>query len=164
MSEGMKVAIIAAVSAIVGTLAGGLITYETNKALQDKQIKQEEKRQQTTAKAIVRLLISEYHTDADRLRQMITLHEYDRASYSQHKFVSHIGQEERQLLAGNLPESDWSDIADASEAIETVESELEAHHGKGPIGPTEVEELEAANSECETAYKALVPFAEGKAA
>jgi hypothetical protein len=164
LPEGVTVAIIAAVSALVGTLVGGIITYETNKSLQNKQIQQEERRQQTAAEAVVRLLISEYHADADRLQQMVALREYDLASFREHTFVSHVGQEERKLLAGNLPEKDWSDVAEAAEAIETVESELEAHHGRGAIARTEVEELEAANSVCETAYKALVPFAEGKAA
>ncbi|HTR72948.1 MAG TPA: hypothetical protein VMG80_05070 [Solirubrobacteraceae bacterium] len=155
-------AIIAAVSALVGTLVGGIITYETNKSLQDKQIQQEERRQRTAAEAVVRLLISEYHADADRLQQMVALEEYDPASFREHTFVSHVGQEERKLLAGNLPERDWSDVAEAAEAIEAVESELEAHHGKGAIGSDEVKELEEANSRCEAAYKALVPFAEGK--
>ncbi len=164
MREGVIVAIIAATSAIVGTLAGGLVGYETNKSLQDRQIQQEERRQQTAAKAVVRLLITQYEADANRLRQMITLHEYDQASYSEHKFVSRIGQEERKLLAGNLPERDWSDVAAASEAIEVVQTELEVHHGRGRIGAAELEELETTDSTCETAFKALIPFANGKAA
>lgn len=158
----MTVAIIAAVAALAGSLVGGGITYLTDKSVQDKQIEQEERRERVAAEAVVRLLVSEYHNDADRLQQMITLREYDLASLHEHTFISRVGQEERKLLAGNLPEKDWSDVAEAADAIETVESELEAHHGGGRIGTAEAEELEAASSVCEAAYKVLVPVAEGK--
>lgn len=162
LTEGVTVAIIAAVAALAGSLIGGGITYLTDKSVQNKQIQQEEGRERIAAEAVVRLLISEYHTDGDRLQQMIALHEYDLASFREHTFVSRVGQEERKLLAGNLPETDWSDVAEATEAIETVENELETHHGRGQIGRAEAAELEAASSVCETAYKALTPVAEGK--
>jgi hypothetical protein len=162
LREGVTVAIIAAVAALAGSLIGGGITYLTDKSVQNKQIEQEETRERIAAEAVVRLLISEYRTDADRLQQMITLREYDLASLREHTFVSRVGQEERKLLAGNLPEKDWSDVAEAEAAIETVESELETHHGRGQIGTAEAEELETANSVCKTAYKALTPVAEGK--
>jgi hypothetical protein len=155
------VAIIAAIAALAGSLIGGGITYLNDKSVQNKQIEQEERRESIAAEAVVRLLISEYHTDADRLQQMIALREYDLASFREHTFVTRVGQEERKLLAGNLPEKDWSDVAEAADAIETVENELEAHHGRGHIGTAEAEELEAASSVCETAYRALTPVAEG---
>jgi hypothetical protein len=162
LRESVTVAIIAAVAALAGSLIGGGITYLTDQSVQNKQIEQEEGRERVAAEAVVRLLISEYHTDADRLQQMIALREYDLASFREHTFVSRVGQEERKLLAGNLPEKDWSDVAEAADAIETIESELEAHDGRGRIGTAEAEELEAASSVCETAYKALTPVAEGK--
>jgi hypothetical protein len=162
LREGVTVAIIAAVAALTGSLIGGGMTYLTDKSVQNKQIEQEERRERIAAEAVVRLLISEYHIDADRLQQMIALHEYDLASFREHTFVSRVGQEERKLLAGNLPEKDWSDVAEAANAIETVESELEAHHGRGQIETAEAEELETASSVCKTAYKALTSVAEGK--
>lgn len=162
LPEGVTVAIIAAIAALAGSLIGGGITYLTEKSVQNRQIEQEERRERIAAEAVVRLLIAEYHTDADRLQQMIALREYDSASFREHTFVSRVGQEERKLLAGKLPEKDWSDVAEAADAIETVESELEAHHGRGQIRKAEAEELEAASSVCETAYKALTPVAEGK--
>jgi hypothetical protein len=164
LPEGVTVAIIAAIAALAGSLIGGGITYLTSRSVQNKQIEQEEARERVAAEAVVRLLISEYHIDADRLQQMIALREYDLSSFREHTFVSRVGQEERKLLAGNLPEKDWSDVAAAASAIETVESELEAHHGRGQIGTAEVEELETASSMCETAYKALIPIAQGKTA
>jgi hypothetical protein len=164
LPEGVIAAVIAASSAIAGTIVGAVVSYEGNRSLQNRQVQQEEARQRTTARAIVRLLMSEYHTDADRLRQMIALREYDPASYREHTFASRLSQEDRKLLAGNLSERDWVDIAEAAQAVELVQSELELHHGRGSIGAAELEELETARTVCRTAYNALVPVAEGKRA
>ena len=162
MPEGVMVAAIAAVAAIAGTIVGAVVTYEGNKSLQNHQVKQEEARQETAARAVVRELISEYHTDADRLQLMLDVHEYDPTSYRERTFAGHLNEEDRKLLAGNLSERDWVDIAEAAQGIEAVETELELHHGRGKIGSTEGEELEAANSACKAAYTALTPVAEGK--
>jgi hypothetical protein len=164
MSSDRGVALIAAAAAIAGTLVGGALSYFGNQELQTRQIEREEARQTASARAVVRLLISEYHTDADRLQLMITLREYDPVSYRERTFAGHLDEEDRKLLAGNLSEHDWVDIAEAAEAVELVETELELHHGRGKVDGAELEELETARRACKTAYTLLTPIAEGRGA
>src|ERR1700683_3617906 len=90
LREGVTVAIIAAVAALTGSLIGGGITYFTDKSVQKKKNGEGERRERIAAEALVRLLISEYHIDADRLQQMIALREYDLASFREHTFVSRV--------------------------------------------------------------------------
>lgn len=162
LPEGVVLAVIAASSAIAGTMVGAIVTYEGNRALQDRLTHQEEARQVTAARAVARLLRAEYHTDADLLEEMRILGEYDPESYRQRKFVSHIGQEDRKLLAGRLSARDWEDVAEASQAVEAIDGDLEAHHGRGPVGAGEMEEVDRALAVCHTAFTALEPLADGR--
>jgi hypothetical protein len=162
LPEGTAVATIAAVAAIAGAIVGGAVTYLGNEQLQNHQIEQEQTRQETAARAVVRLLMSEYHADGDQLVDMLGSHAYSAYSYRERTFVSHIGEEDHKLLAGNLSEQDWIKVSTASRAIEAVEADLEAHRGKGRLGIEEFEIFEQARSVCNTAYAALMPLAEGK--
>lgn len=164
LPEGVVVAVIAATSAIAGTMVGAIVTYEGNRALQDHQTHQEEARQATAVRAVARLLRAEYHADADLLEEMRILHEYDLESYRQRKFVSHVGREDRELLAGRLSVRDWDDVAEAAQAIEAIEGDLEAHHGRGAVGVGEREEVDRALAVCEAAFTALEPLADGRTA
>ncbi len=163
LPEGVVVAVIAAVSAISGTVVGAAVSYVGNQHLQARQVAQEEARQTTAARAVARILMSEYKADDARLGGMLAEGEYDPATYRERIFVSHVGLEDRKLLAGRLTEGDWVDVSEAAQAIEEVEGELEARHGEGRIGPEEREVLERARSACTSAYTALTPLAEGKA-
>jgi hypothetical protein len=163
-SDGVVVAIIAALSAIGGTVVGAAVSYVGNEHLQAREIAQEEDRQTTASRAVARILMSEYAVDVTAIGQMLAEREYEAASYRNHTFVSHVGLEDRKLLAGRLTEDDWVDVSAASQAIEQVDAELEAHHGKGRIGVEERGVLESARGACESAYKALTPLAAGAAA
>jgi hypothetical protein len=158
LSEGVLVACIAAVSALAGTLVGAIVTYEGNSQLQNRQVRQEEARQDTVTRAVARLLTSEYQADIGRLVFMIEAGEYDPESYRERTFVSHIGQEDRKLLAGRLTGADWNAISRASREIEAVEANLEVHHGKGEVGHYERATLEAADTACKSAVAALTPL------
>jgi hypothetical protein len=164
LPEGVVVAIIAATSAISGTIVGAAVSYVGNQHLQARQVAQEEARQTTQARAVARILMSEYRNDFLRLGGMIAEREYEVASYRERSFMSHVGLEDRKLLAGRLTENDWLDVSAASQAIEGVEGELETHHGQGHVGPEERESLERSRAACMTAYDALIPLAEGKIA
>lgn len=107
--------------------------------------------------------MSEYQTDADRLVYMTDSGEYDPESYRERTFVSHIGQEDRKLLAGRLSENDWLAVSKASREIEVVQANLEVHHGSGEVGHYEHASLEDAHSACKAAFVALIPLAEGNA-
>lgn len=162
--EGVLVAAIAAISAISGTVVGAVVTYKGNEQLQDRLVHQEEARETMAARAVVRLLISECEADGGRLFFMKTTGEYDSTFYVEHAFVSHIGQEERRLLAGRLSEQHWIVVAEASRQIEAVQTDLEIHHGKGTIGEEERVTFDKADSACQTAYTVLAPLAEGRMA
>ncbi len=157
------VAVIAAVSALVGTAVGGAITYLSNEHLQTRQVAREEARQTTAARAVARILMGEYRAEYVRLGGMLAEHEYEPASYHERIFVSQLGLEDRKLLASRLTEDDWVAVAKASRDVEEVEGALEAHHGKGAIDPEERETLARARSACSVAYDDLAPLAEGHA-
>jgi hypothetical protein len=156
------VAIIAATAAISGTIVGAFVTYVGNRQLQDRELAQEEARQTTAARAIARLLMSEYRTDAEQLLYMASSGRYEWASYHQHTFVSHIGQEDRKLLAGHLSERDWLAVSAASREDEVVQADLEAHHGSGVTGPYEQDTIEKAQADCSAAFHALEPLVQGR--
>jgi hypothetical protein len=162
--EGTVVAAIAAIAAIAGAVVGGAVTYLGNEQLQKHQIEQEASRQATSARAVVRLLMSEYYNDGNRLLNMIHTGAYNPYSYRERAFVSQIGEEDRKLLAGNLSERDWVEVSEASQAIEAVQADVEAHRGRGRLGAEEREVFELTRSLCNTAYTALAPIAEGKRA
>lgn len=162
MSEGVLVATIAATAAIAGTVVGALVTFKGNEQLQSRLVRQEETRQAMAARAVVRLLMSECEVAGGQLFFMKTTGEYDPTLYHAHAFVSHIGQEERRLLAGRLSERHWLAVAEASRQIEAVQADLELHRGMGKIGEVEQETLSKANSACQAVYTALTPLAEGK--
>lgn len=159
----MVVAIIAAGSALLGTAVGATVTYLGNQHLQTRAIAQEEARQTTAARAVARILMSEYKAEYVRLGGMIAEGEYEIASYRERIFVSKVGQEDRKLLAGRLTENDWVAVSNASQAIEEVEGDLENHRGAGHVDPEAQDTLTRAHSACMTAYAALTPLAEGKA-
>jgi hypothetical protein len=161
LPEGLVVAIIAATSAIAGTLVGAIVTYEGDQALQNRQVEREEARQTTAARAVARLLMGEYHADSGPLEEMVTLTEYNPEIYRQRLFVSHIDQEDRKLLAGRLSEQDWTDVSEASQELESVEGYMEAHRGAGKIGPLELKEVERAFADGKAAYTALSSLAAG---
>jgi hypothetical protein len=163
LPEGVLVAAIAALSAIAGTVVGGIVTYIGNERLQTHQVDQEEARQTTAARAVARILMSEYQADVGWIVIMTSGGEYEPTAYREHLFVSHIGAEDRKLLAGRLSEQDWLSVSAASRAIEDVQANLESHGGHGSIGAEERETLERARSACSSAYSALAPIAEGKA-
>jgi hypothetical protein len=160
-SEGVLIAIIAATAAISGTIVGAVVTYVGNRQLQDRQLQQEEARQTASTRAVARLLMSEYQIDAERLEYMIGASQYELASYREHTFVSHIGQEDRKLLASHLSEQDWIDVSAASQKLEVVAADLEAHRGNGKTGTYEHETLEEARAACSTAFDALRKLSEG---
>lgn len=162
-SEGVAVALVAAVSALVGTAVGAAITYLGDQHLQERQVAQEEARQTTAARAVARILMSEYKAQYRRLGGMIAESELEPASYHQRIFVSQVGVEDRKLLAGRLNEKDWTSVSTASQFVEDVEGDLETHHGEGHVDTEEQETLELARSACKTAYVALTPLAEGRA-
>jgi hypothetical protein len=160
--ESLAVAFITGAAGFGGALAGGYITYKSNEKVQDRQVGQEAARRADSARAVARLLMSEYHKDADRLEELAAEGMYIPALYRQRTFVSRIGLEDRKLLAGQLSEQVWIDVAGAASAIEEVEADFEAHDGKGLIGAEELETLKAARAACDKAYKALTPLAEHK--
>ena len=164
LPEGVIVAAIAASSAVAGTLAGSLVTYVGNKALQNRQVEQEAERQQAAARAVVRLLMNEYQKDGRQLEDMTGAHAYDTYSFNERTFISKIGQEDRKLLAGNLSEKEWAAVSEAANALEAVAADVEGHRGKGRLGRLEVEIFDETERLCERAYTAVTPFAEGKAA
>lgn len=164
MPEGVLVAVIAAVSAISGTVVGGVVTYLGNQSLQTHELSQEVARQTTAARAVARILMSDYQTDLAWLLLMTSGEQYEPASYREHVFINHIGQEDRKLLAGRLSEHEWTEISLADRDIEDVEADLEQHHGHGTIGEEGIEALQRARTACETAYDALGSLAEGQAA
>jgi hypothetical protein len=164
LPEGVIVAAIAASSAVAGTLAGSLVTYAGNKALQNRQVEQEATRQQAAARAVVRLLMSEYRKDGKQLEDMTGAGAYDTYSFNERTFVSKIGQEDRKLLAGNLSEKEWTAVSEAANALEAVAANVEVHRGKGRLGSVEVGIFDGTEKLCEQAYSAVTPFAEGKAA
>jgi hypothetical protein len=133
-----------------------------NRQLQDRQLSQEEARQTTSARAVARLLMTELRADYARLEYMISNHIYDASAYRDRSFVSQVGLEDRKLLAGHLTEEHWVDVSEASQQVEVVAGELEAHRGRGSLGLEEREILQKAQSACGTAYTALAPLAEGK--
>lgn len=163
LPEGVVVAIIAAASALSGTIVGAAVSYLGNQHLQGRQIAQEEARQTTAARAVARILMSEYRAEYVRLGGMLAEREYELASYRERVFVSQVGLEDRKLLAGRLTENDWVEVSAASRAIEEVEGDLEAHRGEGQVGPEEDDTLTRARGACMSAYGALTPLAEGKA-
>lgn len=153
---------IAALSAIAGTVVGAVVTYKGNEQLQNRVVRQEEARAVTSARAVVRLLISECEADEGRVLFMKATGEYDSTLYLEHAFVSHISEEERRLLAGQLSEQHWIVVAEASRQIEAVRTDLEIHHGKGEIGEEEGVTFDKARSACHTAYTSLTPLADGR--
>jgi len=161
MGEGITVAVIAAVSALVGTAVGGAISYVSNEHLQTREVAREEARQTTAARAVARILMGEYRAEYVRLGGMLAEHEYEPASYHERVFVSQLGLEDRKLLASRLTEDDWVAVAKASRGIEEVEGALEAHRGEGQIGTEEQETLARARTACSVAYDDLTPLAEG---
>ncbi len=160
-SGNIAVAVIAGLSAIGGAAVGGFATYKIDKAMQDQQVHEEEVRQTTAARAIARLMMSEYEDDADQLRYMIGTREYAPASYHARTFVSHIGQEDRKLLAGRLSEKEWQDLSEAAHEVEVVEADMEIHSGRGPVGEEERETFKRARAACDVAAEALGPLAQG---
>lgn len=162
MRQDIVLASIAAISALTGTAVGAFVSYEGNRQLQNRELKQEEARQTTSARAVARLLMSEYRADASALEEMISTHKYYPLAYRQRTFVSHVGQEDRKLLAGSLSEEDWVAVSEASRQIGVVAGEVEAHRGQGSLDIEEDEILEKVRSACGAAYKALTPLAEGK--
>jgi hypothetical protein len=161
MGEGIAVAVIAAVSALVGTAVGGAISYLSNEHLQTREVAREEARQTTAARAVARILMGEYSAEHVRLGGMLAEHEYEPASYHERIFVSQLGLEDRKLLASRLSETDWVAVAKASRGIEEVEGALEAHHGEGSIDLEERETLARVSGACSVAYDDLAPLAEG---
>ena len=164
LPEGVVVAVIAAVSALAGTVVGAAVSYLGNEHLQARQVAQEEARQTTAARAVARILMGEYSADYRRLGGMLAEREYEAESYRERVFVSHVGLEDRKLLAGRLSESDWVEVSRASRAVEEVQGDLEAHRGMGRVGVEESDTLSRARSACDAAYAALAPLAGGKAA
>jgi hypothetical protein len=160
-SSNIVVALIAAASAIAGAAVGGFATYETDRSLQDQQVQREEARQATAARAIARLMMSEYEDDADQLRYMIGTGEYAPEIYRARTFVSHIGQEERKLLAGRLSEREWVDLSEAAREVEIVEADVEIHRGTSAVGEEERETFKRARVACDAAAAALGPLARG---
>ncbi len=163
LPEGVLVAIIAAVSALAGTVVGAAVSYLGNEHLQERQVSQEEARQTAAARAVARILSSEYLADVVIARAMLAEHEYDPKAYRERAFVSHVGLEDRKLLAGRLTENAWMAVSGASRAVEEVEGDLEDHRGKGRVGEEEEPTLVRAGTDCQDAYEALAPLANGKA-
>jgi hypothetical protein len=148
---------------VSGTVIGAVVTYVGNERLQNHQLNREEARQATAERAVVRLLMSEYRGDAGRLTYMISGRQYDVGSYRQRAFVSRVGLEDRKLLAGRLSEKEWDALANASQAVESVEADLEQHRGHGQIDEEGEQRLQQTLSACRNAYEALRPEAEGSA-
>lgn len=153
---------IPAAAAILGTLVGGFATYVGNQQLQDHQIAQEEARQTASARAIARLLMNEYQIDIKHITYMRGAGEYQPASYSRHTFVTRIGLEDRKLLAGQLSARHWIKVSAAAQEIEVVAGDLEAHRGRGTVGPYELETLTEADTACSQAFEALRPLGENE--
>jgi hypothetical protein len=158
----MVVAIVAAIAAIAGTLVGAFVTYEGDRQLQDRELAQEEARQTTAARAIARLLMTEYQVDAERLYYMASSGHYEPAAYREHTFVSRMDDEDRKLLAGHLSEHDWLAVSAAARENEVVQADLEAHQGTGTTGPYEHDTIEKAEADCSAAFRDLEPLAEGR--
>ncbi|HSZ14110.1 MAG TPA: hypothetical protein VK790_08750 [Solirubrobacteraceae bacterium] len=163
LPEGVVVAIIAAVSALAGTVVGAAVSYVGNQRLQEREVAQEEARQTTAARAVARILSSEYLAEYLRVRGMLAEREYDPTAYRERSFISHVGLEDRKLLAGRLTENAWMAVSGASRAVEEVEGDLEDHRGEGRVGEEEEATLARARTDCLAAYEALTPLANGKA-
>jgi hypothetical protein len=157
----MTVAIIAATAAILGTLTGGVATYLGNRLLQERELNREEAQQTAAARAVARLLRSEYETDSDRLLEMSSAEEYSEEIYRKRVFVSRIGQDDRKLLARRLSEAEWTAVSNAEQMIERVETELEIHRGRGEIGQFEEKTLQQARTACNAASAALASLSRG---
>jgi hypothetical protein len=161
LPEGVLVAVIAATSALAGTLVGAIVSYEGNQQLQDRQVHREESHETTAARAIARVLMSEFIADERSLTYMTDADEYDSHSYDQHKFVSKVSEDDRKLLAGRLPESSWTALSKGDRAVQAVEAALEEHHGRGLVDADERTTLKQAEADCRQAVAALTPLAEG---
>lgn len=157
----MKVALIAAASALAGTLVGGGVTYLSNERLENRQVAQEEARQTTASRAVARVLMVEYETEIDWLEQTVEEKAYIVSTYHERIFVSKVGLDDRKLLAGHLSEGDWAAVSKAEYYVEAVEGALQAHHGAGGFSSEEREVLERATTACNEAKQDLTPLADG---
>jgi hypothetical protein len=162
LRDDIVLASIAALSALTGTAVGAFVTYEGDRQLQNRELKQEEARQTTSARAVARLLSSEYQADVNALEYMITNNKYDPLAFRDRTFVSKVGQEDRKMLAGSVTERAWVAVSEASRQVQVVAGELEAHRGEGSISAEAGEILESVRAACVSAYDALTPLAEGK--
>jgi hypothetical protein len=155
----LTIAVIAAVSAVVGAAVGGVISYLGNRTLQSNQ-------SAATARGIARVLQAEFGDDEQRLSLSLQQHQIILPNSTS---TIELSVDNEELLASNLSPKSWQEV---STALATISLEgdlfdsssntdiLKAHAGigvplRGPLLALEKSLLR----ELETSVNALRPLA-----
>jgi len=143
----------------MGTLVGGLLAYETQHQLQNRQLARDDRRDAIVARAAARL-------ERDRLE--IVAGEVDGMLRDGHYVVIRTGLQselsvgDRKLIAGRIDADAWHIVTEADLFLQLVAQRLEDKVDGEAIGPDTQSFLRAASRSVHRADAMLEPLADGK--
>jgi hypothetical protein len=117
-----SIAMLSAAAALLGTLVGGLLTYETQQRLQDRQLARQDRRDAVVARAAARL-------ERDRLE--VVAGEVDAMLQDKHYVVirsglqSELSIDDRKLIAGRVDAKGWRIVTEADLFLKLVAERLQ---------------------------------------
>jgi hypothetical protein len=117
-----SIAMLSAGAALLGTLVGGLLTYETQQRLQDRQLARQDRRDAVVARAAARL-------ERDRLE--IVAGQVDAMLRDGHYVVirgplqSELSVDDRKLIAGRVDAKAWQIVSEADLFLKLVAERLQ---------------------------------------
>jgi hypothetical protein len=138
MSSDTRVATIAAVAAIVGTVVGGVVTYVGNQAIFGQQLSREERQQKIAGRGVARVYAEQVNSAEKVLKYDYANHRWP--GRNQLGFFELPALEDRRLIQSRLSLRAATAVSEADEAMRAVTSivDIEPERGLSERGTTQI--------------------------
>ena len=153
-----SIAMLSAAAALLGTIVGGVLTYETQQKLQDRELARQDRRDAVVARAAARL-------ERDRLE--VVAGQVDAMLVDKHYVVirsglqSELSIDDRKLIAGRVDARAWQVVSEADLFLKLVAERLQ-HEPDGHAISIETQHfLGQASVSVHHADATLKPLADG---